>query len=74
MRNVGRVSDQALSDVRAAGYDDAAIVEIIAAVLIDSFTNTVSHVAQTVPDPPINRERPGGESGDQPASSSSGSR
>ena len=50
MRSVGHVPDRALADVRAAGYDDAAIMEIVATVFINVFTNAVNHVAGTVPD------------------------
>ena len=53
MRSVGHVPDRALADVRAAGYDDAAIMEIVATVFINVFTNAVNHVAGTIPDEPM---------------------
>jgi uncharacterized peroxidase-related enzyme len=43
----GFVSDADLSAVRAAGHDDQAIVEIIANVVANIFTNYVNHIAQT---------------------------
>ena len=43
----GNVSDQELSAVRAAGFSDAQIVEIIANVCLNIFTNYFNHVAGT---------------------------
>ena len=48
----GQVSDAALAKVRAAGFDDAEIVEIVANVALNIFTNYVNHVAQTTIDFP----------------------
>jgi alkylhydroperoxidase family enzyme len=39
--------------VRAAGYDDAEILEIIATVAINIFTNYFNHVALTEVDFPL---------------------
>jgi uncharacterized peroxidase-related enzyme len=58
MSAVGRVPNQALSDMRAAGYDDAAIVEIIATVYMNVFTNAVNHVAKATPEKPRQDETP----------------
>jgi uncharacterized peroxidase-related enzyme len=48
----GIVDDSALSSVRAAGYTDAEIVEIIAHVAMNIFTNYFNHVAGTEVDFP----------------------
>jgi uncharacterized peroxidase-related enzyme len=45
--NHGQVSDTQLGRVRAAGYTDGEIVEIVANVAINIFTNYFNHVAQT---------------------------
>jgi len=50
----GQVSDAALSSVRAAGFGDAEIVEIVANVALNVLTNYINHVAQTIVDfPPV---------------------
>jgi uncharacterized peroxidase-related enzyme len=43
----GVVSDQALAQVKAAGFSDGDIVEIVANVAINIFTNYFNHVART---------------------------
>jgi uncharacterized peroxidase-related enzyme len=43
----GRVSDAALAEVRAAGFDDGAIAEVVAHVALDVLTNYFNNVAQT---------------------------
>ncbi|MEV0456426.1 carboxymuconolactone decarboxylase family protein [Catellatospora methionotrophica] len=43
----GFVSDADLAEVRAAGYDDGEIGEIIAAVALNTFTNYFNSVGQT---------------------------
>ena len=43
----GEVSDAALADVRAAGYTDGEVAEIVANVAINIFTNYFNHVART---------------------------
>jgi uncharacterized peroxidase-related enzyme len=48
----GLVGDEDLAAVRAAGHDDEAIVEIIANVAVNIFTNYFNHVAQTEVDFP----------------------
>ena len=39
-----------LDEVKAAGFSDAAIMEIPAVVFINVFINAVNHIAKTVPD------------------------
>ncbi len=48
----GEISDGALSEARAAGLGDGEIVETIANVALNIFTNYVNHVARTVVDFP----------------------
>jgi uncharacterized peroxidase-related enzyme len=43
----GHIADSELALVKAAGYDDAAIVDIVLAVALNTFTNYVNEVAQT---------------------------
>ena len=43
----GHVSDAQIAAVKAAGFDDAAIVEIVLAVALNTFTNYVNEVART---------------------------
>jgi uncharacterized peroxidase-related enzyme len=52
LASAGRVDDAALAAVRAAGWGDAAIVEIIAHVALNLFTNSVNNVARTPVDFP----------------------
>ncbi len=49
----GHVSAADLADVRAAGYTDAQIVEIVALVAENTFTNYLNEVAQTDIDFPV---------------------
>lgn len=48
----GRVSDADLAAVRAAGWDDGAIAEVVANVALNIFTNYFNHVAGTEVDFP----------------------
>jgi AhpD family alkylhydroperoxidase len=48
----GEVSDDAVRRVRAAGYTDGEIAEIVANVAVNIFTNYLNHVAQTEVDFP----------------------
>jgi uncharacterized peroxidase-related enzyme len=57
LANQGRAPGEDLARVRAAGWDDAAIVEIIAQVAVNVFTNTVNNVARTPIDFPARRLR-----------------
>jgi uncharacterized peroxidase-related enzyme len=49
----GHVSDAELRAVKAAGYDDAQIVEIVQHVALNTWTNYVNEVAQTEIDFPV---------------------
>jgi uncharacterized peroxidase-related enzyme len=55
VRERGRVSDAQLQAVRAAGYADADMVEIVANVAANIFTNYFNHVAETAIDFPVVR-------------------
>ncbi len=48
----GELLDSEIAAVRAAGYNDGEITEIIANVALNIFTNYFNHVAQTVVDFP----------------------
>lgn len=48
----GKVSDADLAAVRAAGYDDGQIIEIVANVAKNFLTNLINNVAQTLVDFP----------------------
>ncbi len=48
----GHVADAEVAAVRAAGYDDAQIVEIVQHVALNTWTNYINEVAQTVLDFP----------------------
>lgn len=52
MRTVGHVADADLVAMKSHGFDDAAILEIVAVVFMNVFTNAVNHVADTSPDYP----------------------
>lgn len=43
----GRVSDAELGNLRAAGFDDAAVIEIVLNVAVNVLTNYVNNVAHT---------------------------
>lgn len=49
----GRVAPGDLAAVRAAGWDDAAVVEIIAHVALNLLTNSINNVADTPIDFPV---------------------
>ena len=49
----GHVSDDDLSAVRQAGYDDGQIVEIVQHVALNTWTNYVNEVGKTVIDFPV---------------------
>lgn len=52
LENRGKVHDDQLAAVRAAGFDDAEIVEIVASVVLGCFTNFLNNVADTELDIP----------------------
>jgi uncharacterized peroxidase-related enzyme len=53
VRARGHVSDAQLEAVRAAGYSDAEVVEIVLAVALNTFTNYLNEVAGTEIDFPL---------------------
>jgi len=64
-RHRGRVSDEDITAVKRAGFDDAEIVEIVAVVAQNSFTNLLNTVAKTEIDFPVVQTSYGAESDDQ---------
>jgi len=53
LRQRGHVSDRDLAAVKAAGYDDAQVVEIVMHVALNVWTNYLNEVAQTDVDFPV---------------------
>ncbi|MEQ9607180.1 MAG: carboxymuconolactone decarboxylase family protein [Kiloniellaceae bacterium] len=51
----GQVSDADIAEVKAAGYSEAQVVEIVAVVAENVFTNFLNNVAQTEIDFPVVR-------------------
>ena len=49
LRGIGHVSEAEQSAVRAADFGDAAMMEIVAVVFVNVFTNAVNHLASTEP-------------------------
>jgi len=47
----GYVTEKELTEFRNAGFDDAAVVEVVAAVAVNTFTNLFNHVNETEIDP-----------------------
>lgn len=52
-RGRGHISDPDLRAVKAAGYDDAQVIEIVQHVALNDFTNFINLVAQTDIDFPM---------------------
>jgi uncharacterized peroxidase-related enzyme len=52
VRQHGRITDDAWSEARAAGLDDARVLELVGHVGMNVLTNYLNHVARTEPDPP----------------------
>ena len=50
--NRGRVSDEAIKELKAIGYTDGDILEIVLNVVSNTLTNYVNHIAETVVDFP----------------------
>ncbi len=48
----GHISDEDLAQVKAAGYSDAQVIEIVQHVALNTWTNYINEVAQTVIDFP----------------------
>lgn len=53
VRERGHVGDEDVRAVKLAGYDDAQIIEIVLHVALNTWTNYVNEVAQTVIDFPV---------------------
>ena len=53
VRSRGHLADADVQAVKAAGYSDAQIVEIVLAVALNTFTNYVNEVARTEIDFPV---------------------
>lgn len=53
MRERGHVWDADIAAVKAAGYDDGEIVEIVLHVALNTLTNYVNEVAKTTIDFPV---------------------
>jgi uncharacterized peroxidase-related enzyme len=53
VRERGHVSDADVAAVKAAGYDDAQVVEIVLHVALNTLTNYVNEVAKTAIDFPV---------------------
>lgn len=53
VRARGHVSDADLESVKAAGYDDAEVIEIVLHVALNTLTNYVNEVAKTEIDFPV---------------------
>ena len=53
VRGRGHVTDAELQAVKAAGYDDAQVIEIVLHVALDTLTNYVNEVARTAIDFPV---------------------
>jgi uncharacterized peroxidase-related enzyme len=56
-RNRGHVRAEELAAVKAAGYDDAQVIEIVQHVALNTWTNYINEVAQTEIDFPVARAR-----------------
>jgi len=50
--NRGQVSTEAIAEVKAAGFNDGEILEIVLNVVSNTLTNYVNHIAETVIDFP----------------------
>ncbi len=49
----GFISDEQLERFREAGFSDAAVVEVLAAIAVNTFTNLFNHVHETEIDFPV---------------------
>lgn len=53
LNDAGKVTDKELLAVKAAGFDDGEVVEIVASVVLGCFTNFLNNVADTKIDVPL---------------------
>jgi uncharacterized peroxidase-related enzyme len=58
VREHGHVGDEDLRTVKAAGYDDAQVIEIVLHVALNTWTNYINEVAKTDIDFPVVSARP----------------
>ncbi len=56
MKTAGKVSDDELAKVKSAGFSDQEILEIVAIITLNFFTNVINNVAQTTVDFPKIKE------------------
>lgn len=56
MKKAGKVSDEELAKVKNAGFSDGEILEIIAVISLNFFTNAINNVSQTPVDFPKPKE------------------
>lgn len=56
MKKAGKVSDEELAKIKGAGFLDGEILEIIAVVTLNFFTNAINNVSQTPVDFPKPKE------------------
>lgn len=56
MKTAGKVSDDELAKVKAAGFSEREILEIVAVITLNFFTNVINNVAQTPVDFPKIKE------------------
>jgi uncharacterized peroxidase-related enzyme len=52
LANRGHIGDSELAAIRAAGFDDAAVIELVVVAVLNILTNYVNNVAQTTIDFP----------------------
>ncbi|MGH6641588.1 carboxymuconolactone decarboxylase family protein [Hypericibacter sp.] len=60
VRNRGHVSEDDVRTVKAAGYDDAQVIEIVLHVALNTWTNYINEVAKTDIDFPVVTPRKAG--------------
>ncbi len=53
VRERGHVNDEDVAEVKSAGYDDGQILEIVLHVALNTWTNYINEIAQTVIDFPV---------------------
>lgn len=56
MKNAGKVSDEEFEKIKNAGFSDGEILEIVAVVALNFFTNSINNVSRTPVDFPRPKE------------------
>lgn len=56
MKNAGKISDEEFNNAKSAGFSDGELLEIVAIVSLNFYTNAVNNVAQTKVDFPKPKE------------------